>query len=228
MCRLWYLGYRKRRKSKLRRKRKIIPKDSDRTFQEWWSFLLVDKISLPRDGITRSLLERFFFSFSDTRQVTLLSDLEGKQLRRSIWHLHETCVRYFSNFRYTEITIHILVNISCLEVIVLISNRCVSTEAFRRKGECKKKFFVCSFLLNNRRLSVRALGNLWYNNNFTHSSAHRISLIAPWFFHGTSTVIVKWDYTIHIYTFLHSVFCIQKIPFFYLFSDFNRWYFFLF
>lgn len=174
------------------------------------------------------LFRTFFFSFSDTRQVTLFSDLEGKKLRRNIWHLHETCVRYFSNFRYTEITIHILVNMSCLEVIVLISNRCVSTEAFRRKGECKKKFFVCSFLLNNRRLSVRTLGNLWYNNNFTHSSAHMISLIAPWFFYGTNTVIVKWDYMIHIYTILHGVFCIQKIPFFYLFSDFNRWHSLLF
>lgn len=108
-------------------------------------------------------------------------------MRRSIWHLHETCVRYFSNFRYTEITIHILVNISCLEVIVLISNRCVSTEAFRRKGEWKKKFFVCSFLLNNRRLSVRALGNLWYSNNFAYC-----------------TLVLLWDEHCHSKVRLHD------------------------
>lgn len=30
------------------------------------------------------LFRMFFFSFSDTRQVTLFSDLEGKKLRRSI------------------------------------------------------------------------------------------------------------------------------------------------
>lgn len=72
----------------------------------------------------------FFFSSSDARQVTLLSDLDGEKLCRNIryWrYIYIYICRIFLEFllhRDNDIIFH-STNISCLEVIFLFLFRCI-------------------------------------------------------------------------------------------------------